>query len=77
MLPLPQYYDISAKSNYNFEKPFLWLARKLIGDPNLEFVAMPALLPPEVTMDPQWQSRIEQVFIFQTTLIMFGRSILL
>ena len=24
-----QYYDISAKSNYNFEKPFLWLARFL------------------------------------------------
>ena len=23
-----QYYDISAKSNYNFEKPFLWLARE-------------------------------------------------
>lgn len=54
-----QYYDISAKSNYNFEKPFLWLARKLIGDPNLEFVAMPALLPPEVQMDPQWQRQIE------------------
>ncbi|XP_021482623.1 GTP-binding nuclear protein Ran-like [Meriones unguiculatus] len=47
-----QYYDISAKSNYNFEKPFLWLARKLIGDPNLEFVAMPALAPPDVAMDP-------------------------
>ncbi|KAB0384229.1 hypothetical protein FD755_006146 [Muntiacus reevesi] len=43
-----QYYGISAKSNYNFEKPFLWFARKLIGDPNLEFVAMPALAPPEV-----------------------------
>ena len=55
-----QYYDISAKSNYNFEKPFLWLARKLIGDPNLEFVAMPALVPPEVTMDPAWQAKIEQ-----------------
>lgn len=55
-----QYYDISAKSNYNFEKPFLWLARKLIGDPNLEFVAMPALVPPEVTMDPQWQHQIEK-----------------
>lgn len=26
-----QYYEISAKSNYNFEKPFLWLARKLVG----------------------------------------------
>ena len=30
-----QYYDISAKSNYNFEKPFLWLARKLVGNPGL------------------------------------------
>ncbi|KAB0402189.1 hypothetical protein E2I00_006204 [Balaenoptera physalus] len=32
-------------------KSFLWLARKLIGDPNLEFVAMPAFAPPEVVMD--------------------------
>ena len=30
-----QYYDISAKSNYNFEKPFLWLARKLVGNAGL------------------------------------------
>ncbi|KAK6052212.1 hypothetical protein COOONC_10283 [Cooperia oncophora] len=54
-----QYYDISAKSNYNFEKPFLWLARKLLGDPNLEFVAMPALAPPEVTMDPAMVAQYE------------------
>ena len=47
-----QYYDISAKSNYNFEKPFLWLARKLTGNANLEFVASPALAPPEVQVDP-------------------------
>ena len=26
-----QYYDVSAKSNYNFEKPFLWLAKQLVG----------------------------------------------
>jgi GTP-binding nuclear protein Ran len=26
-----QYYEISAKSNYNYEKPFLYLARKLVG----------------------------------------------
>ncbi len=58
-----QYYDISAKSNYNFEKPFLWLARKLIGDPNLEFVAMPALAPPEVQMDPAWQKKLEEDMI--------------
>jgi GTP-binding nuclear protein Ran len=25
------YYEISAESNYNFEKPFLYLARKLVG----------------------------------------------
>ncbi len=48
-----QYYDISAKSNYNFEKPFLWLARKLVGNTALEFVASPALAPPEVTVDAQ------------------------
>lgn len=46
-----QYYDISAKSNYNFEKPFLWLARKLAGNPQLDFVAAPALAPPEVQID--------------------------
>ncbi|CAF0704864.1 unnamed protein product [Brachionus calyciflorus] len=55
-----QYYDISAKSNYNFEKPFLWLARKLAGDANLEFVAMPALDPPEVQMDPELVKKYEQ-----------------
>lgn len=52
-----QYYDISAKSNYNFEKPFLWLARKLVGNQTLEFVAAPALAPPEVQVD---QAVLEQ-----------------
>ena len=27
------YYEISAKSNYNFEKPFLWLAKKVNSHP--------------------------------------------
>ena len=26
-----QYYEISAKVNYNFEKPFLWITRKVAG----------------------------------------------
>ena len=26
-----QYHEISAKSNYNYEKPFLFLAKKLVG----------------------------------------------
>jgi len=46
-----QYYDISAKSNYNFEKPFLYITRKLTGDPTCTFVEAPALLPPEVQID--------------------------
>jgi GTP-binding nuclear protein Ran len=55
-----QYYDISAKSNYNFEKPFLWLARKLVGNPALEFVASPALAPPEVQVDADLMSKYQQ-----------------
>ncbi|CAF1163547.1 unnamed protein product [Rotaria sp. Silwood1] len=54
-----QYYDISARSNYNFEKPFLWLARKLAGDANLEFTAMPALMPAEVQMDNETIKKYE------------------
>ena len=54
-----QYYDISAKSNYNFEKPFLWLARKLSGDNQLAFVESPALQPPEFNIDATTQQNIE------------------
>uniref|UniRef100_A0A3Q7ES45 GTP-binding nuclear protein n=1 Tax=Solanum lycopersicum TaxID=4081 RepID=A0A3Q7ES45_SOLLC len=55
-----QYYEISAKSNYNFEKPFLYLARKLAGDGNLHFVESPALAPPEVQIDLAAQALHEQ-----------------
>ncbi|RMZ76383.1 hypothetical protein DV737_g4841, partial [Chaetothyriales sp. CBS 132003] len=55
-----QYYDISAKSNYNFEKPFLWLARKLVGNSQLEFVAAPALAPPEVQVNQQLMDQYEK-----------------
>ncbi|KAJ4744839.1 GTP-binding nuclear protein [Rhynchospora pubera] len=54
-----QYYEISAKSNYNFEKPFLYLARKLAGDSNLHFVESPALAPPEVQIDLAAQQQHE------------------
>jgi GTP-binding nuclear protein Ran len=54
-----QYYEISAKSNYNYEKPFLYLARKLTGDPHLTFVEEVALPPPEVQIDLAEQQRNE------------------
>jgi GTP-binding nuclear protein Ran len=62
-----QYFDISAKSNYNFEKPyfekpFLWLARKLGGNSSLEFVASPALEPPEVHVDAALIAQYNQEF---------------
>jgi len=40
------YYDISVKSNYNFEKPFLYLARKLSGHNDLVFIPHPGPIPP-------------------------------
>ena len=48
-----QYYDISAKSNYQFEKPFLWLWKKLSGDPNLTLVKAPALKASEVSISQE------------------------
>ena len=38
-----QYYDISAKSNYQFEKPFIWLLRRMSNDPQLTLVEAPVL----------------------------------
>lgn len=58
-----QYYDISAKSNYNYEKPFLWLARKLAGHEDLVFAAMPALVPVEFPIDPALLEEYEKELI--------------
>ena len=57
-----QYYDISAKSNYNYEKPFLWIAQKLSGT-ELNFTEMPALRPPEVVIDKAALDLAEQQMI--------------
>lgn len=53
-----QYYDVSAKSNYQFEKPFLYLLRQLVGDPNLNLVEDIRLNPAEIVMD---QETIQQL----------------
>ncbi|EGC37023.1 ranA, RAN GTPase [Dictyostelium purpureum] len=45
------YYDVSAKSNYNFEKPFIWLASKLLGNKSVHLVQQPTLKPAEVPLD--------------------------
>lgn len=58
-----QYYDISAKSNYQFEKPFVWLLRRLVNDANLVLVEAPALPPPEVELDPAHMGELENQLI--------------
>jgi len=58
--PNIQYYDISAKSNYNFEKPFLWIARKLCGDCNLTFKEEPALRPPDLHISEERKIQMQK-----------------
>jgi len=61
-----QYYDISVKSNYNYEKPFLYLLRKLAGDSGLQLTCEPALYPAITSVDPvvarQAQKDLDEVF---------------
>jgi GTP-binding nuclear protein Ran len=48
-----RYFEVSAKSNYHFEMPFLSLARQLS-------VSAPVLLPPEVHVDESLMQQYEQ-----------------
>lgn len=57
-----QYYDISAKSNYNFEKPFLFLARKLLGDNNLQFVEEVGVRPADIVIDEKYLKQTEELW---------------
>jgi GTP-binding nuclear protein Ran len=55
-----QYYDISAKSNYQIEKPFLWLLKNLVKDHNLYLVEGPAYLPQEIVMSKEQIAELEK-----------------
>jgi len=57
-----QYYDLSARSNYNFEKPFLWLARQLANQNKLQFVGQFAKAP-EIQFDAQLAAGIEREWL--------------
>ena len=57
-----QYYDISAKSNYNYEKPWLYLARKLTGVSDLVFIEEPSsiLHMPDVALSEELMKKYEK-----------------
>ncbi|KAK5583389.1 hypothetical protein RB653_004982 [Dictyostelium firmibasis] len=54
------YYDVSAKSNYNFEKPFVWLTSKLLGNKSVVLVQQPTLKLPETVIDQNLMSLYEK-----------------
>merc|ERR1711920_255836 len=58
-----QYYDISAKSNYQFEKPFVWLLRRLVNDANLVLVEAPVLQQGEVVIDADQMKQMDKELI--------------
>eukprot|EP01129_Flabellula_baltica_P012469 TRINITY_DN563_c0_g1_i15.p1 TRINITY_DN563_c0_g1~~TRINITY_DN563_c0_g1_i15.p1 ORF type:complete len:107 (+),score=21.79 TRINITY_DN563_c0_g1_i15:652-972(+) len=57
-----QYYDISVKSGYNYEKPFVYLLRRLVGDYSLCLTEEPALAPSEIEVDSELMSQYQEDF---------------
>merc|ERR1711874_131095 len=55
-----QYYDVPAKSNYQFAKPFEWLLRALTGDSNLFLTAEISLINEDVQMSSDQIAELEQ-----------------
>jgi GTP-binding nuclear protein Ran len=59
-----QYFEVSARTNYHFEMPFLSLARSLANDPRLQFTVQPVSLPSEVQLDAdivaEWEAELKQ-----------------
>jgi len=51
-------YFVSAKSNYNFEKPWLYLARCMLNDVNLQFISWPAITPPSIELTPELSEQL-------------------
>ena len=58
-----QYFDISAKSNYQYEKPFLWLMRQLGDKRDLVLIEEPLLRNPEIIMDQQHIQQLESEIV--------------
>lgn len=55
------YFDISARSNYNFEKPILEIVRHMLGDTTIHFVEEPphTLVPPMICVEETEELELE------------------
>jgi len=45
-----EYFEVSAKANYQILEPFIYLLRRLVGDAELEILECPELEEPEIEM---------------------------
>lgn len=57
-----EYCEVSAQANYNFERPFLMLARKLVGKPDLEFTETIHFRPAQREIDDRFVMEREEVW---------------
>lgn len=55
-----QYYDVSAKSNYQFEKPFIWILRRISGDKDLSLVEEVPMALKESDIHPEQVKEMEE-----------------
>ena len=55
-----QYYDVSAKSNFHYELPFIYLLQSKTGCKDLEFTQQVAVAHAEATVDPALAAQYAQ-----------------
>ena len=55
-----QYFDVSAKSNYQYEKPFVWLLKQLVGDPNLVLTQQVLVQDPSIYMSADMINQLQK-----------------
>jgi GTP-binding nuclear protein Ran len=53
------YIEMSALTNYNIEKPFEYIIRKLLGDPNTRVTCRHPPLPPLYLLSHEMKEKIE------------------
>jgi len=58
-----EYFEVSAKANYQVLEPFLYLLRGLVGDPELKILESPEFEEPEIEMTPEhFAHMIEEMY---------------
>ncbi|KAM0677861.1 GTP-binding nuclear protein gsp1/Ran [Binucleata daphniae] len=55
------YSDMSAKSNYNFDKPLLYMARQFTGNNNITFTTNINVAPADLVMDLEAQIQSNEI----------------